>query len=70
MSEKKVSIQISESIVNKVQEKVENSAGEYSGIEDYIEFILREILSDDDENTFSPEDEKKVMERLKKLGYI
>jgi hypothetical protein len=40
-------------------------------VSDYVTFILREILAhSNDQEAFTEEDEKRVKERLKSLGYL
>ena len=44
---------------------------EFDSVSSYVIFVLRELLRDDDSGqTLSPEDEKKVNEQLRSLGYI
>ncbi|MFO7872732.1 MAG: hypothetical protein R6U26_03825 [Candidatus Undinarchaeales archaeon] len=44
----------------------------FTSISDYVTYVMREVVSGKGakEEAFSEEDEKKVKERLKDLGYI
>lgn len=67
---KKVPVYISENIVNEIRMRVKESEGEFQSIEEYIEFILSEILKEEEpKKVFSPEEEKIIKERLRRLGY-
>jgi len=47
------------------------SGGEFKTIEEYIEFVLTEILKEDEpEQAYTPEEEEEIKERLRRLGYI
>jgi len=63
-------VSIPTSLYKKIEEKIKGT--EYSSVSSYVTKILREILSKDEENkeVFSPEEEEKIKERLKALGYI
>ena len=54
----------------KIEEKIKNT--EIKSVSSYITKVLRENLSKEkgSEEAFSKEDEEKVKERLKALGYI
>ena len=44
---------------------------EFDSVSAYVIFVLRELLLDDDSGQpLSPEDEQKVKEQLRSLGYI
>jgi Arc/MetJ-type ribon-helix-helix transcriptional regulator len=67
----KVPINISREIVDEIQRRVDESGGEFKTIEEYIEFILTEILRENDkEEIYTPEEEEEIKERLRRLGYI
>ncbi len=63
-------ISIPTSLYKKIEEKIQGS--EIGSVSSYIAKILRESLSKEDAagEVFSKEDEEKVKERLKALGYI
>ena len=45
--------------------------GEFKTIEEYVEFVLTELLREDEpEQAYTPEEEEEIKERLRRLGYI
>ncbi len=71
MSEK-VSINISKEIYEKAKKYVENSGGEFNSVEEFIEFVLKEVLEEEGEEkqVYTPEEEEEIKRRLKSLGYL
>lgn len=70
MTEEKATVRISLEIYNKVKEKVKLSQGDFKSVEEYIEFVLREILDESTSQVRTPQKEEEIKKRLKKLGYI
>jgi len=68
-SEDKVSISLSKSLYKKIKEKIEGS-GTFNSVEDYVEFVLEELLKEEEETPFTPEEEEEIKKRLRALGYI
>jgi len=61
----------SEELVDEIQKRVDKSGGEFKTVEEYIEFVLTELLREDEqEQAFTPEEEEEIKERLRKPGYI
>ena len=50
-----------------IKEKVKRSKGEFMTVDEYVVFVLKEIL--EPESAYSKQDEAEIMERLKSLGY-
>ena len=70
MSEGRVPIYVKKELYEKAKEYVENQGG-FGSVEELVEFLLEEVLSgEESEQVFSKEDEEKVKERLRSLGYI
>ncbi len=70
-----VSIKISKDLYNKVQNRVNMSNDEFKNVEDYITFLLNEVVSEADSqnsdgNAYTKEEEEEIKGRLKNLGYI
>ncbi len=65
----KISINISKNIFEEIQRRVKENT-EFNNVEDYVEFVLSEVLKEDPEETFTEEEENKIKDRLKRLGYI
>lgn len=45
---------------------------EFTSVEEYVTFVLEEVLKDEDEeeSPFTAEDEEEVKKRLRALGYL
>lgn len=63
-------VSIPASLYNKIEEKIKGS--EFKSVSDFITKVLREKLSKEESSpgTLSKDDEEKVKERLKALGYL
>ncbi len=71
MSEDKVAVCISKDLYKKVKKKVEESEGAFNSVEEYVEFVLEELLKEEEEETpFTPEEEEEIKRRLRALGYL
>ena len=70
MGKEFTSVTIPTSLFKKIEEIIKGT--EISSVSSYITKVLRESLSKDQgkQEIFSKEDEEKVKERLKALGYI
>jgi Arc/MetJ-type ribon-helix-helix transcriptional regulator len=70
MDKEFTTISIPTSLYKKIEEAVKGS--EVGSVANYVSKVLRESLSKDEAapEVFSKEDEEKVKERLKALGYI
>ncbi len=68
MSEK-VSIEISRESYELLKKTVEESGGEFKSVEDLLEFIIKETLGGE-ERSYSPEEEEKIKDNLRSLGYL
>ena len=66
----KVSIEIRKDLYDRVKEEVERSEGEFKSVEEYIEFVLEELLSEEEEEVYTKEEEEEIKRRLRALGYI
>ena len=65
----KVKIEISKDIYDLLEKTVKESEGEFNSIEELLEFIIKEALSED-EKVYSSEEEEEIKKRLKSLGYL
>ena len=59
-------------LFNKIEERIEDTG--FTSVSSYVTYILREIIASKDDNEreepFTKEDEKKVKDRLRALGYL
>ena len=69
-----VSIKISKELYEKVQNRVKMSNDEFKSVEDYITFLLTEVVNEaepqGEANAYTKEEEEEIKGRLKNLGYI
>ena len=65
-----VKVSLPKSIVEKIEKRLKQTG--FDSVSSYISYVLEEVLSEDDEDeeVFSKEDEERVKERLKSLGYL
>lgn len=68
MAEETKRISIPSSLYRKIEGKIKETG--FTSVDDYVVYVLREILSEDEEDEFTEEDEEKVRERLRSLGYL
>lgn len=63
-------VSIPTSLYKKIEEKIKGT--EFGSVSSYVTKVLRESLARSEENkeVFSAEEEEKIKERLKALGYI
>jgi len=67
MSEDFVTIKIPKRLYMEIEKRVEESKGEFKDPQEYIEFVLNEIVSEEE---YTPEEEEEIKRRLRQLGYI
>lgn len=71
MGEEKVAIEIPRRLYEEIKKRVEESGGEFKSVEDYVVFVLEEVLREEEaETVFTPEEEEEIKRRLRALGYI
>ncbi len=71
MSEERVSITIPRKLYDEIKRRVEESQGEFKSVEEYVEFVLNEIVKEEEaEEVYSPEEEEEIKRRLRALGYL
>jgi len=66
----KKNIAIPAELYAQIEERIKGT--EFTSVEEYIVFVLEEILKEEDESEdiLTPEEEEQVKERLKGLGYL
>ena len=68
-------IEIPEEIVEKLKKRVD-STDEFDSVEAYVNYVLKQVVErldsekEEEKPAFSEEDEEKVKERLRSLGYL
>ncbi len=64
-------VHVAADLYDRIAERV--SASGFGSVEEYVSFVLEEILKDEGEEerpTFSKEEEEEVKKRLRALGYL
>jgi hypothetical protein len=70
MPEDEVPVYISRKLYEEVERKVDESEGEFKSVEEFVEYVLKELLKEEEETPYTSEDEEEIKKRLKALGYI
>lgn len=73
MSPDKVAVNIPKDLYEQVKKRVEESGGEFKDTEEYVTFVLTEIVKDEQEEQeqkSSKEDKEQIKQKLKSLGYF
>ena len=69
--EEKVAVEIPRRLYEQIKKVVEESGGEFESVEDYVTFVLEEVLKEEEEEAvFTPEEEEEIKRRLRALGYL
>ena len=68
----KVQIEISRDLYDKVKQRVSTFNDEFKSVEEYVAFVLTEVLRDEEEHgsAYTRKEEEEIKSRLKSLGYI
>ncbi len=68
----KVKVDIRKDIYDRIAKRVEVT--EFETVGEYVDYVLEEVLSqveeEEEEQVYSKEDEDKVKEKLRSLGYL
>lgn len=69
---KYTTVSIPSPLVQKIKGRIEGTG--FTSVSDYVTYVLREVIAsleeDNKEKPFSREEEEKVKERLRALGYL
>lgn len=69
MEEKYSTISIPSSLFEKIKKQMESS--KFDSVSNYVTYVLNEVFSEEEEKeVFTPEEEEKIKERLRGLGYL
>lgn len=68
----KIQIAIAKDLYQKIQQRVSLSQDEFKNVEEYVHFVLTEVVKDDEQqqSAYTKEEEEDIKNRLKSLGYI
>ena len=63
------SVAIPKKLFDRIAKRIRNTS--FSSVSEYVIYLLeKEMYGAEDEEVFSEEDEEKIMERLRRLGYL
>jgi predicted DNA-binding protein len=65
--QKSKAVSLPAELYSRVEERAKSTG--FSSIEDYVVFILEEVIKDEGEVIINKEDEEEVKRRLRALGY-
>ncbi|HDN02026.1 MAG TPA: CopG family transcriptional regulator [Candidatus Bathyarchaeota archaeon] len=69
-SEDKVTVKLSKELYEKAKRYVESEGG-FDSVDEFIEFVVEQVLEEETgEAAYTPEEEEKIKERLRSLGYL
>jgi len=63
-----VEVKIPKELYDRIKREVEGSK-DFKTVEEFIKFVLESALEESEE-VYSPEEEEKIKERLRALGYL
>ena len=69
MDNQRKSITISQKLFNEISKRIQNPVNGFSSVEEYVDYVLEEIIFGKTDEISDAEKEK-IQEELKKLGYI
>ncbi len=66
----KISVEIPRELYDKIKKEYVES-GEFKSVGEFIKFVLKEVLSEEEqESVYTPEEEEEIKRRLRSLGYL
>jgi Arc/MetJ-type ribon-helix-helix transcriptional regulator len=71
MKRKHATVSIPVSLFKKIENRIERTG--FASVSEYVTYVLEEVLTDSEEkkkNIFTEEEEERVKQRLKALGYL
>jgi Arc/MetJ-type ribon-helix-helix transcriptional regulator len=66
----KINIAISKDLYDKIQQRVNMFGDEFKSVEEYVAFVLEEVVKEEQGMAYTQEEEEEIKNRLKSLGYI
>ncbi|MGC9112926.1 CopG family transcriptional regulator [Acidilobus sp.] len=69
MTEEKAQVSIPRDLYEKAKNYVE-AQGTFKSVDELVEFLLRQLLEEQETSAMSREDEEAVKDRLRRLGYL
>lgn len=69
MSKDSVTIHIRKALADKISQRIQDQSKGFETFEEYVNYILEEVLNDL-EKSEELEEQNKIRDELKKLGYV
>lgn len=69
MTEDRAQVSIPRDLYEKARKYVEEQ-GTFRSVDELVEFLLRQLLEEQESTAMSKEDEEAVKDRLRRLGYL
>ncbi|WP_157463204.1 CopG family transcriptional regulator [Caldisphaera lagunensis] len=69
MSQEKEVVYVSKDLYEKIKKYIKEQ-GTFNSVDELVEFMLNELLDQSTNEVMTKEDEEKVKDRLKRLGYM
>jgi len=66
--EAKKAVLLPDDLYHKIGERV--NATEFNSVDEYVIFVMEEVLKDEEEQALSKEDEEEIKKKLKSFGYL
>lgn len=68
MSDEFVQIKIPKRLYERILREIKDT--EFKSAEDFIIYVLEQVLEEEEESVYSKEEEEAIKERLRSLGYL
>jgi len=66
-----VLVYIPKNLYEQIEHRVKTSQVEFKSVEEYVEFVLREVVKEEEpEPIYTSEEEREIKKRLRSLGYL
>jgi len=66
--EAKKTVLLPDDLYHKIEERVNVTA--FNSVDEYVIFVMEEVLKDEEEQALSKEDEEEIKKKLKAFGYL
>ncbi len=69
-SGEKVAVKLSREIYERAKRYIEKEGG-FDSVDEFVEFVVEHVLEEESpQAAYTPEEEEKIKERLRSLGYL
>ncbi len=64
-----MNVKIPKELYEKAKKFIEET-GTFASVEEFIKYVLEQVLVEEEKPSYTPEEEEKIKERLRALGYL